>query len=175
MFITQLAMGARAKIGISLILVTILGLAFWQLTSPRSIPAVGAKYTQPGPFSEKGSWIQLEKTASGAVFLGFSVANITYPRASLSTTYSLVISKLNETINSSYTKPYTVRVRSPAIQDNYDGKSTGFDTTGQLPDAVQVTSLFFFTTSATHQLRFTLTYEVYNLLLIGYIVDHTQT
>src|SRR6266571_1363526 len=137
-------MGSKAKIGISIILLLILGLAVWQLTSPRNIPAVGTKYTQPGALSEQGSWIQLEKTSSGQIYIGFSIANTTYPRTSLSTTYSILISKLNETINSSYTTSHTVRVTGLTLQDNYDGKFTGYDTTGQVPDAVQVTTLFHF-------------------------------
>jgi hypothetical protein len=168
-------MGAKAKIGISIILIIIVVLAVWQLTSPRSIPDVGTKYTQPGPFSQQGEWIQLEKTSSGMVYLGFSIANTTFPRTALSTTYSIIISKLNETINSSYTTAYTVRVTSLTVQDNYDGKFTGYDTTGQIPDAVQVTTLFHFSTSATHEIRFTISYDVYNLLFFGYTLDHSQT
>ncbi len=99
------AMGAKAKIGISIILIVILGLAVWQLTSPRSIPSVGTEYVQPGPLSEKGSWIVTEKTSSGTVYLAISIANLTYPRAALSTTYSFLISKLNETITSRTLEP----------------------------------------------------------------------
>ncbi len=168
-------MGPKAKIGISIILITIVALAVWQLTSPRSIPAVGTNYTQPGDLSEQGSWIQLEKTSSGQAYIGFSIANTTYPRTSLSTTYSIVISKLNETIESSYTTSYTVRVTGHTLQDNYDGRYTGYGTTGQVPDAVQVTTLFHFATSATHKIQFTITYNVYNLLLLGYTLDHSQT
>jgi hypothetical protein len=169
------AMGAKAKIGISVILIVILGLAIWQLTSPRSIPSVGTKYFQPGPLSEKGSWIVAERTGSGMVFLAISIANLTYPRAALSTTYSVLISKINETITSTYARTITVRVTSLTLQDNYDGKFTGLDTTGLVPDAVQVTTLFHFTTSADHQLQFTITYQVYNLLVFGYTIDHAQT
>src|SRR5215471_18691633 len=168
-------MGAKAKILVSILLIVIVGLALWQFTSPRDIPSVGTKYTQPGPFSEKGSWIILEKTSSGQVFLGISIANLTYPKAVLSTTYSIVLSKINETISSSYAKSITVRVTRLHLQDNYDGNFTGVDTTGQLSDAVQATTLFFFKTSATHQLQITITYTVYNLLLVGYTMDHTQT
>ena len=168
-------MGAKAKIGISIILIVIVALAVWQLSSPRSIPAVGRKYTQPGPLSQQGTWIQLEKTSSGVLYLGFSIANTTFPRTALSTTYSVIISKLNETIKSSYTKTYTVRVTGLTIQDNYDGKYTGYDTTGLIPDAVQATTLFHFATSATHEIQFTISYDVYNLLLFGYTLDHSQT
>ncbi len=168
-------MEPKAKILISLILIVIVGLSVWQLTSPRGIPPVGTKYTQLGPLSHEGSWIHLEKTSTGQLYLGFSIANTTYPRTSLSTTYSVVISKLNETINSSYTNSYTVHVTSLTIQDNYDGKFTGHDTTGQLPDAVQVTSLFHFATSANHEIQFTISYDVDNLLVIGYTIDHSQT
>ncbi len=168
-------MGPKAKILISVVLIFIVGLAVWQLTSPRSIPAIGTKYTEPGPFSRDGSWIQLEKTSPGLLFLGFSIANITYPRTALSTTYSVVISKLNETITGPYTKSFTVRVTGLTIQDNYDGKYSGYDTTGLLPDAVQVTSLFYFATSADHALRFTVSYDVYSLLVIGSVIDHSET
>jgi len=167
-------MGAKAKIGISIILIVILGLAVWQLTSPRSIPSVGTEYVQPGPLSEKGSWIVAEKTSSGTVYLAISIANLTHPRAALSTTYSVLISKL-ETITSPYARTVTVRVTSLTLQDNYDGKFTGLDTTGLVPDAVQVTSLLHFTTSAAPQLQFTIPYLVYNLLVLGYTIDHTHT
>jgi len=168
-------MGTKAKIGISILLVVVLGLALWQFTSPRNIPAVGSKYTLSGPLSEKGSWIVSEKTSSGTVYLGISIANLTYPKPVLSTTYSVIISKLNETITSSYARTITIRVTGLTIQDNYDGSYTGLDTTGQISDAVQATTLFFFKTSADHQLRFTITYQVYNLLILGYTLDHTQT
>jgi hypothetical protein len=168
-------MGPKAKILISIILVIIVALATWQLTSPRGIPPVGTKYTQHGTLSHEGSWIILEKTSTGQAYFGFSVANLTYPRTSLSTTYSVVISKLNETIHSSYTNSYTVHVTSLTIQDNYDGKFTGYDTTGQIPDAVQVTTLFHFATSATHEIQFTIAYDVDNLLILGYTIDHSQT
>ncbi len=168
-------MGAKAKIAISVVLIVILGLAIWQLTSPRSMPSVGTKYVQPGPLSEKGSWTVAERTSSGTVYLAISIANLTYPRAVLSTTYSVLISKLNETITSPYARTITVRVASLTLQDNYDGKFSGFDTTGLVPDAVQVTTLFHFTTSADHQLQFTITYQVYNLMVLGYTIDHTQT
>ena len=69
-----LAMGPKAKIGISIILILIVALAVWQLTSPRGIPVVGTKYTEPGPLSQQGAWILLEKTSSGFLYLGFSIA-----------------------------------------------------------------------------------------------------
>src|SRR5713101_8370435 len=148
-------MGPKAKIGISSVLIIILALAVWQLTSPPSIPVVGEKYVQPGPLSKGGSWIKFEKLGSGSLFLGFSIANLTYAKEFDMTTYSLVISKVNETINSSYVRSFTVRVTSLTIQDNYDGKSSGYDTTGILHDAIQVTGLFTFLTPGNHEVRFT--------------------
>ncbi len=169
------ALGTKAKVGTTILLITILAVALWQFTSPRNIPSVGTKYTLPGPLSEKGSWIVSEKTSIGSVYFGISIANLTYPKAALSTTYSIVISKLNETITSSYVRSITIRVTGLTLHDNYDGSYIGLDTTGQVPDAIQVTSLFFFKTSADHELRFTITYQVYNLLFLGYTLDHTQT
>lgn len=72
-------------------------------------------------------------------------------------------------------KNFTVRVTSLTIEDNYDGKTTGYDTTGILHDAVQVTGLFDFLTPANHEVRFTVTYDLCNLLFFGYTVDHSQT
>ncbi len=168
-------MGPKAKIAISAVLIVIVGLAVWQLTSPPAMPSVGEKYVQTGPLSKGGSWIEFEKLGSGSIFLGFSIANLTYAREALSTTYSVVISKVNETIASSYVRSFTVRVTSLTIQDNYDGKSSGYDTTGLLHDAVQVTGLFDFVTPANHEVRFTVGYDLVNLLVLGYTVDHSQT
>ncbi len=169
-------MGPKAKIGISAILIVIVALAVWQLTSPPAMPVVGTKYAQRGQFSNRGFWVEFEKAGSGSLFLGFSIANLTYAReASPPTTYSIVISKLNETINSSFVKSFSVRVTGLIIEDNYNGKSTGFDAASSLNDAVQVTSLFTFLTPADHEVRFTVSYDVYNLLFFGYTVDHSQT
>ncbi len=168
-------MGPKAKIGISALLIVIVGLALWQLTSPPPMAIVGDKYVQPGPLSKGGSWTELEKLGSGSLLLGFSIANLTYAREALSTTYSLVISKVNETINSPYVKSFTVRVTALTIQDNYDGKTSGYDTTGLLHDAVQVTGLFTFLTPANHEVQVTVSYDLVNLLILGYTLDHSQT
>ncbi len=153
----------------------IVALAVWQLTSPPAMPVVGTKYTQPGQFSNRGFWVEFEKAGSGSLFLGFSIANLTYAREAISTTYSIVISKLNETINGSFVKSFSVRVTGLTIEDNYNGKYTGYDAASSLNDAVQVTSLFTFLTPADHEVRFTVSYDVYNLLFFGYTVDHSQT
>ncbi len=168
-------MGPKAKITISAVLIVIVALAVWQLTSPPAMPAIGTKYVQPGQFSKSGFWVEFEKAGSGSLFLGFSIANLTYAREALSTTYSIVISKLNETINSSFVKSFSVRVTGLTIEDNYNGKYTGYDAASSLNDAVQVTSLFTFLTPADHEVRFTVSYDVYNLLFFGYTVDHSQT
>ncbi len=168
-------MGPKAKVGISAVLVVIVALAVWQLTSPPAMPAIGTKYVQPGQFSNRGFWVEFEKAVSGSLFLGFSIANLTYAREASSTTYSIVISKLNETINGSFVKSFSVRVTGLTIEDNYNGKFTGYDAGSSLNDAVQVTSLFTFLTPADHKVRFTVSYDVYNLLFFGYTVDHSQT
>lgn len=82
---------------------------------------------------------------------------------------------VNETVTNSYVKSYSIRVTSLAVLDNYDGSTSSWGKTNDLTDAAQATSLFFFKTSATHELKFTVTYQLYDLLLFGYIADHTET
>lgn len=166
-------MGPKAKIATISLLVTILGLGLWQLTSPPTLPPVGARYVNSA-YSTRGSWIIKTTSSTGRAYLAFGIANLTYPRPSLSTTYSLVISMVNETITSSYVRSYGVRISSLTVQDNYDGKTSSWGKASSLTDAAQATSLFFFKTSATHQLRFTVTYQLYDLLLFGYLPDHTE-
>jgi len=169
-------MGPRAKVGISIILVVIVALALWQFSSPPQLPVAGAKYLLAEQPSHHGSWTLLEKAGSGSLFLGFLISNITYARQGFSTTYSVVISKVNETVSSSFVKSFSLRVTGLTIDDNYDGTSTGFDKMNPLNDAVQVTGLFDFRTGGTeHMLRFTIKYDVYNLLVFGYTVDHSST
>jgi hypothetical protein len=172
-------MGPRGKIIITIILIIIVALGVWQLTSPLSIPSVGTKYLPATLASHQASYMEDERTGTGTLFLGISISNITYAREALSTSYSIVISKINQTINSNIVRSYTVKVTSLTILDNYDGTSTGFDAHSNLTDAVQVLAPFTFSTpndpSAPHQLRFTMTYDVYNLYFFGYSVDHSQT
>ncbi len=109
----------------------------------------------------------------GKAYLAFGVANLTYPRPSLSTTYSLVISLVNETISNSYVKSYSLRITGLRVQDNYDGNTTSWGKTSDLTDAAEARCLIFFKTSADHQLRFTVTYQLYDLLLFGYTETHS--
>ncbi len=111
----------------------------------------------------------------GKAYLAFGIANLTYPRPSLSTTYSLVISLVNETISSGYVKSYSLRISGPRVVDNYDGNTTSWGKASDLTDAAEDRCLIFFKTSGDHQLRFTVTYQLYDLLLFGYIADHTET
>ncbi len=168
-------MGPKGKISVVFLLVAIVILGLWQLTSPQPLPSVGAKYTSSGVYASKGSWVLLVNTGSGRLFLGFSIANLTFPRSSLSTTYSLVISKANETVASGFVRSVSLRVTDLKIEDNYDGVWPNWGKTNSLPDAVRVTGLVFFRTAADHELRFTVTYEVYQLFLFGYAPDHSET
>ncbi len=168
-------MGPKAKISVVFLLIAIVALAVWELTSPQPLPSVGTKYTLSSVYANKGGWVLLVTTGSGRLFLGFSVANLTFPRSSLSTTYSLVISKANETVTGSFVRGVSLRVTDLRIEDNYDGVWASWGKTNALPDAVQVTGLVFFRTAADHQLRFTVTYEVYQLFLFGYAPDHSET
>jgi len=84
-------MGPRRKILISILMIIIVILAVWQLTSPRLIPLVGTKCLSSAQYTKRGSWVLLESYSHGRVFLAFSIANLTYPRTSLQTTYSVII------------------------------------------------------------------------------------
>ncbi len=168
-------MGARAKITISILLVIILGIALWQFRAPALIPQVGQKYANSATYSSRGSWAFLERTAFGNVFMIFSIANLTYPQVTLPPTiYSLVISNDNQTVSNSFVRGFGVRVTTLAVQDNYDG-STRVTGDNNLADAVQVVSNLNLKTSGLHQLRFTVTYEVINIFLLGYSNDHSMT
>lgn len=83
----------------------------------------------------------------------------------------MVISKVNETVSSPYVRSFSLRVTAFKIEDNYDGTTTNWGKTNDLNDAVQVTSLFLFRTFGDHQLRFTITYELYDLMLVGYVAE----
>jgi hypothetical protein len=116
-----------------------------------------------------------EVSSYGRVFLVLSIANLTYPRTTLQTSYSVIVSKLNETTLPSYIRGFTLKLASLHIQDNYDGSTSALAPSGSFPDAVQATTLFNFKTSATHQLRFTVSYELYEILFIGSLADHSAT
>ncbi len=168
-------MGARAKITISILLVIILGIALWQFTTPALMPQVGQKYAKSATYSSRGSWVLLERTAYGNIFLVFSIANLTYPQVTLPPTiYSLVIRNDNQTVSNSFVRGFGVRVTTLTVQDNYDGSTrvTGYNS---LSDAVQVVSNLNLKTSGLHQLRFTVSYEVVNIFLLGYSNDHSTT
>jgi hypothetical protein len=168
-------MGPRGKILTSLLLIIIVTIAVWQFTSPALIPSVGTKYLSSTLYANRGSWIVLEVSGYGKVFLAFSIANTTYPRTTLQTSYSILVSKMNETALPSYIRGFTVKLTALHIQDNYDGSTSAWAPTGSFPDGAQATSLFNFKTSASHQLRFTISYQLYEILFIGSLVDHSAS
>ncbi len=110
----------------------------------------------------------------GKIFLAFSIANLTYPRTTLPTSYSVVISDVNETLSSSYVRGFGLKVTALSVQDNYDGSTSSWGR-GNLTDAAQAASIFNFRTSTVHELRFTVSYALYDLFLFGYISDHAAT
>ena len=127
-------------------------------------------------YARCGSWVLLEVSGYGRVFLTFSIANLTYPRTTLPTSYSLIISKVNETTPASYARGLTLKIPALHIQDNYDGSiSTAGRPSGNFPDAVQATTLYNLKTSANHQLRFTISYQLYEILILGSLLDHSAT
>ena len=119
--------------------------------------------------------MQLEISSHGRVFLAFSIGNLTYPRTSLQTSYSLIISKVNETAPSSYTRGFSLKITALHVQDEYDGSTSLWARSADLPDAVQALTIFNFKTSANHQLRFTVSYELYEILFLGSLIDHSTT
>ena len=168
-------MRPRGKILTSLLLIIIVIIAVWQFTTPVLIPSVGTKYFSSTQYANRGSWVVLEVSGYGKVFLVFSIANLTYPRTSLPTSYSLIVSKVNETVLPSYVRGFTVKLTALHIQDNYDGSTSAWARTGDFPDAAQATTLFNFQTSAIHQLRFSVSYQLYEVLFIGSLIDHSTT
>lgn len=128
-----------------------------------------------GPYSNRGSWIILETMSYGKVFLAISIANLTYAKTVFSTYYSVVISAVNETVSGSYVRGYGLKVAALTIQDNYDGSTSKWGKGNDITDAVQAWSIFNFQTSTVHNLRFTVSYELYDLLPIGYVTDHAGT
>ena len=127
-------MGPRGKILTSLLMI-IAVLAIWQFTSPALIPSVGTKYLSSTQYASRGSWVLLEVSGYGRVFLAFSIANLTYPRTTLPTSHSAVISKANETAPTSYARGLTLKITALRIQDNYDGSVSSWAPSGNFPDA----------------------------------------
>jgi hypothetical protein len=168
-------MGPRGKVLTALLLVIVVVLAVWQFASPVLIPSVGTKYALSQQYANRGSWVLQEVSGYGKVFLAFSIANLTYPRTTLPTSYSLIISKVNETSPSSYARGLTVKLTALHIQDNYDGSISSWAPSGSFPDAAQATTLFNFKTSANHQLKFTVSYQLYEVLILGSLVEHSTT
>ena len=168
-------MGPRGKILTSLLLIIIVIIAVWQFQSPRLIPSVGTKCLSSTQYANRGSWVVLEVSGHGKLFLAFSIANLTYPRTTLPTSYSVVVSKMNETAFPSYSRGYTVKLTALLIEDNYDGSTSLWAPSGDFPDAAQATTLFNFKTSANHQLKFTISYQLYEILFIGSLLDHPAT
>ncbi len=117
----------------------------------------------------------MEVSDYGKVFLAFPIANLTYPRTTLPTSYSIVVSKVNETSFPSYIRGFTVKLTGLHIQDNYDGSTSAWARSGDFPDAAQATTLFNFKTSANHQIMFTISYQLYEILFIGSLLDHSAT
>ena len=166
-------MGSKAKIVIVIPLIIILVLAVWQYTSPAMLPPVGNRYTSQPMYNNRGTWIVLENMSDGRAFLAFSIANASYPRAGtgIQTFYTLVISNLNQTVATSYAKGFGLRITSITIQDSLDGSSSSWGIGSGLKDAVLANGLFTFQTSAVHKLRFTVSYQLYDLMIIGYTPD----
>jgi hypothetical protein len=168
-------LGVRKKIAVSIILVIVVALAVWQFTSPQPLPTVGSKYSTVGPYSNRGSWTISETMRYVEAYLTISISNVTFPRTGIGTDYSLVISDVNQTITNSLVKGLGVRVTGMNIQDSVDGSTSTWGNGNAVSDAVQATSIFFFKTSTTHMLRFTVTFQLYNLLPLGSIPDKTVT
>ena len=168
-------MGPRGKILISLLLIIVVILAVWQLASPALIPSVGTKYASSQQYANRGGWVLLEVSGYGRIFLAFSIANLTYPRTTLPTSYSVIISKVNETAPSSYSRGLTLKITALNILDSYDGSISSWAPTANFPDAVQATTLFNFKTSANHQVRFTISYQLYKILIRGSLPDSSAT
>jgi len=99
--------------------------------------------------------------------------NLTYPRTTLPTSYSVVISKANETAPASYASGLTLKITALRTQDNYDGSISSWAPSGNFPDAVQATTLYNFKTSANHQLKFTISYQLYEILILGSLLDNS--
>ena len=168
-------MGVRKKVAVSIVLIIIVALAVWQFTSPQQLPPVGSKYLTFGTYSNRGSWTLNETMRYVTAYLAISISNITFPRTGIGTDYSLVISDVNQTIMNSIVKGFGVRVTGLNIQDSVDGSTSTWGNGNAVSDAAQATSIFFFKTSTNHLLRFTVTFQLYDLLPLGSIPDLTVT
>ncbi|HVH15929.1 MAG TPA: hypothetical protein VNA15_09460 [Candidatus Angelobacter sp.] len=168
-------MGVRKKIAVSTVLIIIVALAVWQFTSPQLLPPVGNKYSTSGPYSNRGNWTFPETMRYVKAYLTISISNVTFPRTGIGTDYSLVISDANQTITNSIVKGFGVRVTGMSIQDSVDGSTSAWGNGNSLSDAAQATSIFFFKTSTNHKLRFTVTFQLYDLLPLGSIPDQIVT
>jgi hypothetical protein len=168
-------LGVRKKIFVSILLIIIVALAVWQFTSPQLLPPVGNRYSIFGPYSNRGSWTLPETMRYGRAYMSISISNVTFPRTGIGTDYSLLVSNVNQTITNSIVKGFGVRVTGMNIQDSVDGSTSTWGNGNALGDAVQATSIFFFRTSTNHMLRFTVTFQMYDLLPLGSIPDQTVT
>jgi hypothetical protein len=168
-------LGVRKKIAVSIVLIIIVALALWQFTSPQLLPPVGNKYSTSEPYSSRGNWTFPETIRYVKAYLTISISNVTFPRTGIGTDYSLVISDVNQTITNSIVKGLGVRVTGMNIQDSVDGSTSTWGNGNAVSDAAQATSIFFFKTSTNHMLRFTVTFQLYDLLLLGSIPDQTVT
>jgi hypothetical protein len=168
-------LGVRKKVAVSIVLIIVVALAVWQFTSPQLLPPVGNKYSTFGTYSNRGSWTFNETIRYVTAYLAVSISNMTFPRTGIGTDYSLVISALNQTITNSIVKGFGVRVTGMNIQDNVDGSTSTWGNGNAVSDAVQATSIFFFKTSTNHMLRFTVTFQLYDLLPLGSIPDRSVT
>jgi len=168
-------LGVRKKIAVSIVLIIIVSLAVWQFTSPQLLPPVGNKYSIFGTYSNRGSWTFNETMRYLKAYLAISISNITFPRTGIGTDYSLVISDVNQTITNSIVKGFGVRVTGMNIQDSVDGSTSTWGNGNAVSDAAQATGIFFFKTSTNHMLRFTVAFQLYDLLPLGSIPDQTVT
>ena len=110
----------------------------------------------------------------GGAYTAFSIANQSYPRTGLQTYYTLTINNLNQSTTESFVKGFGMHVTSITMQDNYDGSTSKWGIGNDLTDAVQVAGVFNFQTSAVHEIRITVTYQLYDLLLLGSVSDNTH-
>src|SRR5881397_535035 len=163
-------MGPKAKIAITILLIIVV----LQFTGPHQLSPVGDKYTSQPIYTNRGTWIILENMSYGRAYVAFSITNQSYPRTGLQTYYTLTISNLNQSITGSFVKGFGLRVTAITMQDNYDGSTSTWGIGDSLTDAVQVTGVFNFQTSALHKLRITVTYQLYDLLPLGSIPDKTR-
>src|SRR5204863_8073859 len=128
-----------------------------------------------GPYSKRRTWTIMETMRYRSAYLAISISNVTFTRTGIGTDYSLVISDVNQTLTNSIVKGFGVRVTGISIQDSVDGSTSTWGNGHDVSDAVQSTSIFFFRTSTNHMLRFTLTFQLYDLLPLGSIPDQTVT